>query len=182
MCTNGWTREVVKGVSGVFWDTPIFLDLFYEFERKGDAYGPFKSLHNEIGGNPFFTFIAFIFKGQKYYFGHSGSFLLYSQNDSWPSTTGNGCFRLNWAPASQILDGGFAYLVRSHLKEGCSIFCFYVKSTQNVPKLDEIEINFSAIHRPKIILTKKQKRTGMTKIVLPAFKNNDYNGKKWIPS
>ena len=89
---------------------------------------------------------------------------------------------LNWAPASQILDGGFAYLVRSHLKEGCSIFCFYVKSTQNVPKLDEIEINFSAIHRPQIILTIKQKRTGMAKIVLLAFKNKAYKGKKWIPS
>ena len=44
-------------------------------------------------------------------------------------------------------------------RRGVAFFCFYVKSTQNVPKLDEIEINFSAIHRPQIILTIKQKET-----------------------
>ena len=59
-----------EGVRNLILGYPTLIHKIFE---KGD--GPFKSLHNEIGGNPFFTFVAFIFKGQKYYFGYSGSFL-----------------------------------------------------------------------------------------------------------
>ena len=32
--TNAKIREVVRGVSGVSWDTPIFQDLLYKFQQK----------------------------------------------------------------------------------------------------------------------------------------------------